>query len=29
VEDGHGMLYEDIPAWEDGVFKFLDQYVKR
>jgi carboxymethylenebutenolidase len=28
-DDGHGMLYEDIPAWEDDVFKFLDQYVKR
>lgn len=27
-EDGHGMLYEDIPAWEDDVFKFLDQYLK-
>jgi carboxymethylenebutenolidase len=28
-DDGHGMLYEDIPAWEDDVFKFLDHYVKR
>jgi len=28
-DDGHGMLYEDIPAWEEDVFKFLDQYVKR
>ena len=27
-DDGHNMLYEDIPAWEDDVFKFLDQYVK-
>jgi carboxymethylenebutenolidase len=27
-EEGHGMLYEDIPAWEDDVFKFLDQYVR-
>ncbi len=27
-DDGHGMLYEDIPAWEDDVFKFLDQYAK-
>jgi carboxymethylenebutenolidase len=27
-DDGHGMLYEDIPAWEDDVFKFLDQYVR-
>jgi len=28
IDDGHNMLYEDIPAWEDDVFKFLDQYVK-
>jgi dienelactone hydrolase len=28
-EDGHSLLYEDIPAWEEDVFKFLDQYVKR
>jgi len=27
-DDGHNILYEDIPAWEDDVFKFLDQYVK-
>ena len=27
-EDGHNFLYEDIPAWEDDVFRFLDQYVK-
>ena len=27
-DDGHGMLYEDIPTWEDDVLKFLDQYVK-
>ena len=27
-EDGHNMLYENIPAWEDDVFKFLDQHVK-
>jgi carboxymethylenebutenolidase len=27
-DDGHGMLYEDIPAWEDDVFRFLDQYAK-
>jgi dienelactone hydrolase len=26
-DDCHGMLYKDIPAWEDDVFKFLDQYV--
>jgi dipeptidyl aminopeptidase/acylaminoacyl peptidase len=29
VDDGHNLLYEDIPAWEDDVFKFLDQQVKR
>ena len=28
-DDGHGMLYTNIPAWEDDVFKFLDQYVKQ
>src|SRR5438552_7357875 len=28
-DDGHGMLYEDIPAWEDDVFKFLDKYAKQ
>jgi dienelactone hydrolase len=28
-EDGHGRLYEDIPAWESDVFEFLDQYVKK
>ena len=28
-DDGHGMLYTDIPAWEDDVFKFLDQHVKQ
>ncbi len=27
-EDGHGMLYENIPAWEVDVFEFLDQHVK-
>jgi dienelactone hydrolase len=27
-EDGHNMLYEDIPAWEEDVFRFLDQHVK-
>ena len=27
-DDGHNMLYENIPAWEDDVFKFLDQHVK-
>lgn len=28
ADDGHNMLYEDIPAWENDVFKFLDQYLK-
>jgi carboxymethylenebutenolidase len=28
VEDGHGMLYENVPAWESDVFEFLDQHVK-
>ena len=28
VEDGHGMLYENIPAWKSDVFEFLDQHVK-
>jgi carboxymethylenebutenolidase len=28
-EDGHGMLYENIPAWESDVFEFLDQYVNK
>lgn len=28
-EDGHGMLYENIPAWESDVFEFLDHYVKK
>jgi dienelactone hydrolase len=27
-DDGHNLLYENIPAWEDDVFKFLDQHVK-
>jgi hypothetical protein len=27
-EDGHNMLYEDILAWEEDVFKFLDQHVR-
>ena len=27
-EDGHGMLYENIPAWESDVFEFLEQHVK-
>ena len=28
-DNGHGMLYEDIPGWEDDTFNFLDKYVKR
>jgi len=28
TDDGHGMLYEDIPAWESDVFAFLDRQVK-
>jgi len=28
TDDGHNLLYEDIPVWEDDVFKFLDQHVK-
>ncbi len=28
-DDGHGMLYTNIPAWEDDVFRFLDQHVKQ
>ena len=24
-EDGHNMLYEAMPYWEDDVFKFLDE----
>jgi len=27
-EDGHNMVYEAIPAWEEDVFRFLDQHVK-
>jgi len=26
-DDGHNMLYQDIPAWESDVFGFLDQHV--
>lgn len=29
ADDGHYMLYADIPAWEEDVFEFLDRYVKR
>jgi dienelactone hydrolase len=28
TDDGHGMLYENIPAWEEDVFAFLDHHVK-
>lgn len=28
ADDGHNMLYEDIPAWESDVFEFLDQHLK-
>ena len=28
-DDGHGMLYTDIPAWETDVFGFLDLHVKQ
>ena len=28
-DDGHGMLYTNIPAWEEDVFKFLDQHAKQ
>jgi carboxymethylenebutenolidase len=27
-DDGHNMLYENIPVWESDVFEFLDQHVK-
>jgi hypothetical protein len=26
-DDGHGMLYENIPSWESDVFEFLDRHV--
>jgi carboxymethylenebutenolidase len=28
-EDGHNFLYLAIPQWEDDVFGFLDEHVKR
>jgi carboxymethylenebutenolidase len=28
-EDGHGLLYLAMPQWEDDVFRFLDEHVKR
>jgi hypothetical protein len=27
-DEGHDMLYENIPAWEADVFEFVDQYLK-
>jgi carboxymethylenebutenolidase len=27
-DDGHNLLYEDIPAWEADVFEFLDHHLK-
>jgi dienelactone hydrolase len=29
ADDGHNMVYEDIPVWEDDVFNFLDEHVKK
>jgi dienelactone hydrolase len=29
AEDGHNMLYGNIPAWESDVFEFLDRHVKQ
>jgi dienelactone hydrolase len=28
ADDGHNLLYADIPAWESDVFEFLDNHVK-
>lgn len=28
-EDGHNFLYLAIPRWEDDVFRFLDEHVKK
>ena len=28
-EEGHNFLYLAIPKWEDDVFGFLDEHVKR
>lgn len=27
--DGHNFLYTDVALWEDDVFRFLDEHVKR
>ena len=29
TEDGHNFLYVAMPRWEDDVFGFLDEHVKR
>ena len=29
LDDGHNMLYENIPAWESDVFEFLNRYLKK
>jgi len=29
ANDGHNFLYTNVPQWEDDVFKFLDENVKR
>ena len=28
-EDGHGFLYRGVSIWENDVFAFLDQYMRR
>jgi hypothetical protein len=28
-DDAHNVLYEAINQWEDDVFGFLDQYLRR
>jgi carboxymethylenebutenolidase len=27
-DDGHNLLYEAVPMWEDDVFRFLDTYMR-
>lgn len=29
ASDGHNFLYTDVGVWEDDVFRFLDEHVKR
>jgi hypothetical protein len=29
AEDGHNVIYTDISLWEDDVFKFLDEGLRR